>query len=47
MSKETEQTKADLKRIADRGCTCLGYPPPCEACTARSALEAINKLEQK
>lgn len=42
---KTDQTKADLRRAAERGCNCLGYPPPCEACVARSALQRIEELE--
>ena len=45
--KETERIKADLRRTAEGSCLCLGYPPPCESCTAHAALRAIERLEKK
>ena len=44
---DDERVKEDLRKAAEGSCLCLGYPPACESCTARAALETIEKLEKR
>ena len=45
--REYDRTKADLRQAAEGSCMCLGYPPACGSCVARSALRVIEELEKK